>query len=214
MKFMTYLMAAIFVLSGVLIAEEKDSTEKKSPEKKQTEKEEYKKRKGSNPEIAIQTDFGTMKLELFRDVAPAHVDSTLSRIREKFYDGLIFHRVIDGFMIQGGDPKGNGMGDAGYNLPDEFSKLKHLEGTFAMGHKGFPNSASCQFYICLAPQPHLDGKYTIFGHLMEGYDVLHEIGKVKTNQRAKPLKDVYIRKMFIIKDVETEEGEKAGKKGD
>ncbi|MEP0827280.1 MAG: peptidylprolyl isomerase [bacterium] len=154
-----------------------------------------------NPEIAIETDFGTMKLELFRDVAPKHVDSMLARIREGFYNGLIFHRIIDGFMIQGGDPKGNGTGNAGYYLPAEFSDIKHVEGTLSMARAQDPNSASCQFFICLAPAPHLNGQYTVFGHLMDGYEALRKIGKVKTGAANRPLEDVVIRKMLIIKDI-------------
>ena len=199
-QFFILSLAVLFMFSYAGAQEKKvDSSATKGI--KEVEKQSYTKRKADNPEIAIQTDFGTMKLELFRDVAPIHVDSMLSRIREKFYDGLIFHRVIDGFMIQGGDPKGNGAGDAGYNLPAEFSKLKHLEGTLSMARTNDPNSASCQFFICLKPTPHLDGQYTIFGHLMTGYDVLQKIGSVKTGQRDKPLEDVVIRKMYILKDI-------------
>jgi peptidyl-prolyl cis-trans isomerase B (cyclophilin B) len=191
-------------------AEKKQNTEKNMKEKKM----EYQKRKAGNPEIAIETDFGTMKLELFRDVAPIHVDSMLSRIRSKFYDGLTFHRVIDGFMIQGGDPKGNGTGNAGYFLPAEFSKLPHLEGTLSMARAQDPNSASCQFFICLADVPHLNGQYTVFGQLMEGYDVLHKIGKVETGAADKPLKPIYIRKMTIIKDVDAKTSEKKTEKSE
>jgi len=165
---------------------------------------EYKKRLSDNPEIAIETSLGTMKLELFRDVAPIHVDSMLSRIREGFYDGLIFHRVIDNFMIQGGDPKGDGTGNAGYMLPAEFSDLPHIEGTLSMARARNPNSASCQFFICLTRYPSLDGQYTVFGHLMDGYDVLHKIGSTKTDARDRPEETVYIRKMTILKDVEPE----------
>ncbi len=203
-----YLILAILFLFSIGAAQAEkgaDSTEKAEKSKK----EQYKKRKAGNPEIAIETDFGTMKLELFRDVAPIHVDSMLSRIREKFYDGLLFHRVIDGFMIQGGDPKGTGFGDAGYRLPAEFSKLKHVEGTLSMARSQDPNSASCQFFICLEKKAHLDGKYTIFGHLMEGYEALHKIGKVKTGAMDKPVKPVFIRKMYIIKDVPGKESEES-----
>ncbi len=143
-----------------------------------------------------------MKLELFRDVAPIHVDSMMARVREGFYDGLIFHRVIDGFMIQGGDPKGNGTGGPGYTLPAEFSKLNHVEGTLSMARSQNPNSAGSQFFICLAPARYLDGQYTIFGHLMDGYEVLHKIGKVKTGARDRPLKDVVMRKVYVIEKAE------------
>lgn len=196
------------MLLGVCVAFAGDENKKSSDEgkvKEEQKKESYTKRKASNPEITIETDYGTMKLELFRDVAPIHVDSMLSRIREGFYNGLIFHRIIDGFMIQGGDPTGTGRGNAGYYLPAEFSKLKHIEGTLSMARAQAPNSASCQFFICLAPQPFLDGKYTIFGQLMEGYDVLHKIGSVQTGKADRPSKDVYMRRVTILKDVDGKE---------
>jgi len=187
-------MVIVFAFSSVMAGDE--TTEKKM------DKKEYTKRKADNPEIAIETDYGTMKLELFRDVAPIHVDSMMARVREGFYDGLIFHRVIDGFMIQGGDPKGNGTGGPGYTLPAEFSKLNHVEGTLSMARSQNPNSAGSQFFICLAPARYLDGQYTIFGHLMDGYDVLHKIGKVKTGARDRPLKDVVMRKVYVIEKAE------------
>ncbi|MFH2036977.1 MAG: peptidylprolyl isomerase [Candidatus Zixiibacteriota bacterium] len=199
-KVITVLFALMFVLS---VAYADDNATAKKPEAEK--KEAHQKGKASNPEVAIETDFGTMKLELFRDVAPAHVDSMISRVKEKFYDGLIFHRIIPNFMIQGGDPKGTGTGNAGYTLPAEFSKLNHIKGTLSMARAQDPNSASCQFFICLVPTPHLDNQYTIFGQLMEGYDVLDKIGAVKTGPRDKPLEDVFIRKMYMIDDSKGEE---------
>jgi cyclophilin family peptidyl-prolyl cis-trans isomerase len=202
MKYLLCLtVACIFVFSSVLADNEKPDSEKKGTASKEEVKK-YQKRKTDNPVILIETDFGKMKLELFRDVAPIHVDSMLSRIKEGFYDGLIFHRIIDGFMIQGGDPLGTGRGNAGYMLPAEFSDVPHLEGTLSMARGRADNSASCQFFICLARTPHLDGKYTVFGQLMEGYEALQKIGKVEVGgpQKSKPVKDVYIRKMTILGD--------------
>ncbi len=164
----------------------------------------YHKRKADNPIIAIDTDFGTMTLELYRDVAPGHSDSMLARVQEGFYNGLNFHRIIDGFMIQGGDPTGTGTGNAGYNLKAEFSDLPHVEGTLSMARASDPNSASCQFYVCLARAPHLDGQYTVFGQLLDGFDALRKIGKVETNQRDKPLQDVVMRKAYIVEDIQPE----------
>jgi len=161
----------------------------------------FKKRKADNPIIAIDTDFGTMTLELYYDVAPVHVDSMLARVREGFYNGLIFHRVIDGFMIQGGDPTGTGTGDAGYTLKAEFSDLPHIEGTLSMARARDPNSASCQFFICLDRAPHLDGQYTVFGQLLDGFDTLHKIGSVPTDSRDRPLEDVIMRKVYVIEDI-------------
>jgi len=207
MRQVMHLGFALLFLCAAVFAQGTESKPKVSVKTKKVEAKKYVKRNANNPEIAIETDFGTMKLELYRDVAPTHVDSMLSLIKKGFYDGLTFHRIIDGFMIQGGDPKGDGTGDAGYNLPAEFSKLKHVEGTLSMARASDPNSASCQFFICLAPAPHLDGQYTIFGQLMDGYETLHKIGKVPV-QGDRPTKTVYIRKMTILKDkAETKSGE-------
>lgn len=199
MKRLLYMGFALLFIFAVASGQGKESKSNVTGETKKVEAKKYMKRNAADPEIAIETDEGTMKLELFPDVAPAHVDSMLSLIKKGFYNGLTFHRIIDGFMIQGGDPKGDGTGDAGYNLPAEFSKLKHVEGTLSMARSADPNSASCQFFICLAPAPHLDGQYTIFGQLMEGTDVLHKIGKVPV-QGDRPVKPVFIRKMTILKD--------------
>jgi peptidyl-prolyl cis-trans isomerase B (cyclophilin B) len=194
-RFLIFLTAMILV-SAVAFAGDDSAEGDTLKTTDKPAKQAYQKRNPDNPEIAIETDYGTMKLELFRDVAPITVDSMLSRIREKYYDGLIFHRIIDGFMIQAG----NG-GKPQYFLHAEFSKLKHVEGTLSMARRGNSiNSASTQFFICLAAQPHLDGKYTIFGQLMDGYDVLHKIGSVETGKGDRPLKDVYIRRMIILKD--------------
>jgi len=206
MKQFFCIITAIILSAAIAFAGDDSSkvTVTKASDSDKADKNTYQKRKADNPEIAIETDFGTMTLELFRDVAPIHVDSMLSRIREKFYDGLIFHRVIDGFMIQAGQ-----AGKPKYFLPAEFSKLKHVEGTLSMARRGGDvNSASTQFFICLAPAPHLNGQYTIFGQLMDGYDVLHKIGSVETGRGDRPLKDVYIRRMHILEDVKPEKPKK------
>ncbi|RKX21987.1 MAG: peptidylprolyl isomerase [Candidatus Zixiibacteriota bacterium] len=197
---------AVLLLFSAAFAD--GDTEKETPKKSKTDK--YEKRQADNPEIAIETDFGTMKLELFRDVAPGHVDSMLARIKEGFYDGLIFHRIIDGFMIQGGDPQGTGMGGAPYRLKAEFSDLPHLDGTLSMARAQDPNSASSQFFICLGRQAFLDGKYTVFGQVMDGMDVLHKIGKVPCGgpRKSKPEKDVFIRKMTVLKDIPAKKSDK------
>ncbi len=201
MKFVPAVLMAILLLAGSVLGDAvKEGSEKGKDTKMGTT---YTKRNADNPEIAIDTDFGTLKLELFRDVAPGHADSMLSRIREGFYDGLVFHRIIDGFMIQGGDPKGNGTGNAGYYLQAEFSDIKHKEGILSMARAQDPNSASCQFFICLADAPFLDGKYTVFGQLMDGYEALRKIGKVEVSgslggEKSKPKEPVFIRKMTIL----------------
>jgi cyclophilin family peptidyl-prolyl cis-trans isomerase len=164
-------------------------------------------RNKDNKLVTLETDLGNMTLELYRDVAPAHADSFVARAKEGFYDSTIFHRVIEGFMIQGGDPTGTGRGNAGYFLNAEFSNLPHIEGTLSMARAMDPNSASCQFFICLDSNrttAYLDGKYTVFGHLIKGYDVLHKIGSVECvpnpgnpNEVSKPKNDVHIIKAYI-----------------
>jgi len=159
----------------------------------------YEKRHKDNPVVTLQTNHGDMTLELFRDVAPAHVDSFVARSTEGFYDGTIFHRIIDSFMVQGGSIEGTGRPNVKYTLDAEFSDLQHQEGTLAMARSRNPNSASTQFYIVLTRErsKHLDGQYTVFGHLVTGYEVLREIGNVETDGRDKPLEDVVLTKAFL-----------------
>lgn len=159
-----------------------------------------------NPIVELETSMGNIKLELFPDVAPNHVRNFLDLIKSGFYDGLIFHRVIDGFMIQAGafDAEGN-IKETDIVLNDETSDSLHHEGTLAMARKRDPNTASTQFYICLSPRSYLDGKYTVFGKTVEGLDVVQAIGKVETsgprgNPPDWPVKPVYINKINIIKD--------------
>ena len=164
-------------------------------------------RNPKNKFVTIETDFGNMVLELYKDVAPAHADSFVSLSKKGFYDGTIFHRIIKNFMIQGGDPKGNGTGNAGYYLKAEFNELPHQDGTLSMARSPDPNSASSQFFICLGRNSmtsNLDRQYTVFGQLIRGYEVLHVIGDVRCipnpgNPRevSKPAEDVYLRKAFV-----------------
>ena len=162
-------------------------------------------RSADNKIVTIETDFGKMVLELYRDVAPHHADSFVARTNDGFYNGLIFHRVIDDFMIQGGDPKGDGTGNAGYFLPAEFNELPHKDGTLSMARSNSPNSASSQFFICLSRNrsvANLDRQYTVFGHLLKGYDVLHKIGKTETiankfGQKTQPAEEIVMRKVYL-----------------
>lgn len=131
--------------------------------------------KADNPVIKISTDRGDMILELFPDSAPKHVESMLNLINKGFYNGLKFHRVVPGFVIQGGDPKGDGTGGPGYNIKAEFNNRPHLKGTLAMARAMDPDSAGSQFYICLDRIPHLDGQYTVFGQLRSGHDVPEKV---------------------------------------
>ena len=118
---------------------------------------------------------GSFVADLFPDVAPETVNSFVFLAQEGYYNGVTFHRVILGFMAQGGDPTGTGSGGPGYNVPDEVNSNKHTEGTLAMAKTAAPDSAGSQFYVCLADVPHLDGDYSVFGRVREGLDVVHTI---------------------------------------
>ncbi|MBN1212471.1 MAG: peptidylprolyl isomerase [candidate division Zixibacteria bacterium] len=165
---------------------------------------ETKMRNSDNPIVTIETDFGKMVFELYRDVAPAHVDSFLARTDEGFYDSLLFFRIIKNFMIQSGDPNNNGTGGAGYNLEAEFNELPHIEGTLSMARGYAENSAGTQFFICLARNSkteYLDGKYTVFGQLLEGSETLQEIGAVPVEAQphgevSRPKEPVYLIKAY------------------
>ncbi len=162
-------------------------------------------RSKDNAIVTIETDFGKMIVELYRDVAPAHADSFVARANDGFYNGLIFHRIIENFMLQGGDPKGNGTGNAGYFLPAEFNELPHQDGTLSMARSQSPNSASCQFFVCLARNrstANLDRQYTVFGQLIKGYNVLHAIGSLETTanprgEKSVPVTEVVMRKVYL-----------------
>ena len=126
----------------------------------------------------METAKGSWTMKFFPDDAPKTVDNFLHLAGQGFYDGLTFHRVVKSptpFVIQGGDPKGDGTGGPGYTIADEFNPRRHLEGSLAMARTNEPNSAGSQFYICLAPQPFLDGKYTVFGQVIEGLENIHKI---------------------------------------
>ena len=146
----------------------------------------------------FETSQGSFKVELFEDKAPVTTKNFITLVEKGFYNGLIFHRVIDGFMIQGGDPKGNGSGGPGYTIRDEFnSSLRHsAAGILSMANAG-PNTGGSQFFITLAATPWLDNKHAVFGKVVEGLDVVQAIGKVKTGPQDKPVTDVVIKKITI-----------------
>ncbi|MBD3272482.1 MAG: peptidylprolyl isomerase [Elusimicrobia bacterium] len=160
------------------------------------------------PYAVIETSLGTITFKFFPDVAPNTVGNFIKLAEEKFYDGLIFHRVIKGFMIQGGCPKKDGTGGPGYTIKAEFNDRKHVLGTVSMARAQDPDSAGSQFFICLADAPWLDKQYTVFGQVVEGIDTVKKIGSVKTtgNQHTgnytppfdKPLNDVVIKKIEIM----------------
>ena len=153
---------------------------------------------GAEEMIAVvETSMGTFSFKFYSEDAPQTVASFIKLSKKGFYDGLIFHRVISGFMIQGGDPEGTGTGGPGYSIKAEFNDNKHVAGTVAMARSASPDSAGSQFYVCLAPTPHLDGQYTVFGQVVDGLDVVLAIGKVKTGRSDRPIDDVVMKKVTI-----------------
>lgn len=146
---------------------------------------------------------GVMKAELYPDVAPNTVNNFISLVKKGFYDGLIFHRIIAGFMIQGGDPDGTGMGGPGYSIKGEFSyngfdnNLKHSRGVLSMARAQHPDSAGSQFFIMHANAPHLDGQYASFGKLIEGEDVLDKIAAVDTDWNDRPRKPQVMKTVTV-----------------
>ena len=158
-------------------------------------------KKMTNPIAVFETNHGTFEIELFEDKAPITVKNFIDLAEKGFYDGLIFHRVIDGFMIQGGDPNGTGTGGPGYVIPDEFHQdLKHdSEGVLSMANAG-PNTGGSQFFITLAATPWLDGHHSVFGKVVKGMDVVREIGKVDTDFQDKPLAKVVMEKVTIRRE--------------
>ena len=161
----------------------------------------------ANPIVTFEMENGTiMKAELYPEVAPNTVNNFISLVKKGFYDGLIFHRVISGFMIQGGCPDGTGMGGPGWNIKGEFlangvnNPLKHTRGVLSMARAGHPDSAGSQFFIMHADAPYLDGNYAAFGEIIEGLDVVDEIAGVQTNPMDRPLQPQIMKKVEIIPD--------------
>lgn len=157
-----------------------------------------------NPVVTITMENGNViKAELYPEIAPISVNNFISLINKNFYDGLIFHRVIKGFMIQGGDPVGNGTGGPGYSIKGEFSQngvkndLKHTEGVLSMARSMAPNSAGSQFFIMHKNSPHLDGSYAAFGKVIEGMDVVNSIAETRTDYSDRPLEDQRIKTMTV-----------------
>lgn len=158
-----------------------------------------------NPIVTFTMENGdVMKAELYPEIAPNTVNNFISLVKKGFYDGLIFHRIIEGFMIQGGDPEGSGMGGPGYSIKGEFNingfenDLKHTKGILSMARSQHPDSAGSQFFIMHENAPHLDGQYAAFGMLTEGVDVLNSIASVPTDWNDRP------RNPQIIKTVTVE----------
>ncbi|MBR3683528.1 MAG: peptidylprolyl isomerase [Lachnospiraceae bacterium] len=147
-----------------------------------------------NPVVTFTMENGdVIKAELYPEIAPISVNNFISLIQKNYYDGLIFHRVIKGFMIQGGCPEGSGMGGPGYSIKGEFAAngfdnpLKHTEGVLSMARSMMPNSAGSQFFIMHKTSPHLDGSYAAFGKVIEGMDVVNKIAETRTDYSDRPL---------------------------
>ena len=158
----------------------------------------------SNPIVTIEMENGdVMKAELYPEIAPNTVNNFISLIKKGYYDGVIFHRVIPGFMIQGGDPQGTGTGGPGYSIRGEFSHngfqndLKHTPGVLSMARTMIPDSAGSQFFIMHETSPHLDGEYAAFGKVIEGLEVVDKIAKVKTDYADRPMEDQVMKTVTV-----------------
>lgn len=158
-----------------------------------------------NPQVKLNIKgYGTMTAELYPEIAPTSVNNFLSLANKGYYNGLTFHRVIKGFMIQGGCPSGTGTGGPGYSIKGEFSAngvkndLKHTEGVISMARAQNPNSAGSQFFIMHKASPHLDGQYAAFGKVIDNFDIVEKIADVKTDFRDKPVEDVVIESVEVI----------------
>lgn len=157
-----------------------------------------------NPIVTFKIkNVGVIKAELYPEVAPNTVRNFVTLIQKGFYNGVIFHRVIPGFMVQGGDPEGIGVGGPGYSIKGEFSAngfqntLKHTTGVLSMARSGNPNSAGSQFFIMVADAPHLDGQYAAFGKVTEGMDLAQKIVSVKRDMRDKPYEDQVMEEVTV-----------------
>lgn len=158
----------------------------------------------TNPIVTMEMENGNLiKIELYPEIAPNTVKNFISLVNKNFYDGLIFHRVIRGFMIQGGDPEGTGMGGPGYSIKGEFAynnfenNLKHSAGVISMARSQMPNSAGSQFFIMHKDSPHLDGSYAAFGKVIEGMDVINAIADEKTDYSDRPSTPQVMKKVTV-----------------
>ncbi len=151
-------------------------------------------------QVNMTTNQGPIRLELFSDVAPGHCKNIISLAKIGYYDGLTFHRIIKGFMIQGGCPKGSGIGGPGYTINAEFNNRPHEPGVLSMARTNDPNSAGSQFFICLERVPYLDGQYTVFGRALdkESLDTVKKIGEAKTGPQDLPLEAITITKADVV----------------
>lgn len=164
--------------------------------------------KTSKEHLFIETDFGTIEIAFFPDKAPKHVEAIKKLANEGFYNGTLFHRVIPGFMIQGGDPLSkqpnralHGTGGPNFVIPAEFNDVSHRRGICSMARSQHPDSAGSQFFICVADSPHLDGQYTVWGNVVNGMDVADKIVSLKRDHNDNPLENSTMNKVYV-KEVE------------
>jgi peptidyl-prolyl cis-trans isomerase B (cyclophilin B) len=188
MRYTTLCLALVLASASTCLAQEKKKYDKPGDMKIDPKK---------TYTATIDTSEGKMVAKLYPDKAPQTVNSFVFLAREKFYDGLTFHRVIRGFMLQGGDPTGTGSGGPGYQLPAEFNDVKHEKGILSMARTADPNSAGSQFFVMHGTSPHLDGKYTVFGKVTDGLDVIDKIANVETGAADRPVKPVIIKSVTI-----------------
>jgi peptidyl-prolyl cis-trans isomerase A (cyclophilin A) len=203
----------IYLLAFALVAFSFHS-EAKTTTSSDTKTNAKKEKKGKEMIAEFETNMGNFKVKLNSEKAPKTVENfagladgtkeftdpkTGEKVKRPFYDGLVFHRIIDGFMIQGGDPKGDGTGGPGYKFDNETSKdMPHKKGVISMANAG-PNTNGSQFFITLAPQPSLDGSYSVFGEVIEGMDVVEKIGHVKTMPGDRPVEPVVMKHVKIVR---------------
>lgn len=205
LMFLTMLLITLSII-GCSKAPNTDSSNKKdSPTEQKAATEKYKSQySGKKPIVTMEMESGgVIKAELYPDIAPKTVDNFVSLVQKGFYNGLIFHRVIPDFMIQGGDPKGNGTGGPGYTIPGEFKNnnfnndLKHTRGVLSMARSEDPNSAGSQFFIMVKETTQLDGDYAAFGKVTQGMDEVDKIVNTKKDKNDKPLTDQKMKKVTV-----------------
>lgn len=202
-------LVLLLLLSGCGTTKSEPSKEENTTQAKVISPEDY-------PIVTItMEDNSTITLELYPDKAPNTVNNFVSLVNKGFYDGLIFHRIIPDFMIQGGDPNGNGTGGPGYSIKGEFSEngfendLKHERGVISMARSQLPDSAGSQFFIMVADAPHLDGEYAPFGKVIEGMDIVDKIVSSKRGKNDKPVEEIKMKQVTVdTKGIEYEEPKK------
>lgn len=204
-RFLKLILAVICIFPMILMGCGNSSVDTKTDNTKASEVSEKSDEEAKNLPIATikVENFGTIEAELYPEIAPNTVNNFISLANKGFYDNLTFHRVIKDFMIQGGDPDGNGTGGPGYAIEGEFTSngfansLKHTEGVLSMARTSNPNSAGSQFFIMTGTSPNLDGEYAAFGKIISGMDVVKKISEVKTDSNDKPKENVVIKSIRV-----------------